>query len=215
MSFVPEIGVLLTFTAAALVLIITPGPDMTLFLGKTLTLGRLAGLVCVAGALTGCIIHSILAAVGISALLAASPTAFFVLKLLGAGYLVWLGVQAIRHGTALNLEETKVVRAPLAAIFGQALTTNMLNPKVVLFFVTFLPQFISMSDPDAAGKLLFLGFYFVVLSIPIGIALVLGASAFQRAMKSSPKAMRAFDWAFAGIMGTFAIKLLAARAIAN
>ncbi|ADZ70438.1 LysE family translocator [Polymorphum gilvum] len=212
LSFLPDLAVIATFTVAALILIVTPGPDMTLFLSKTLTQGRAAGYAAVGGALFGCVLHSLLAAIGISALLAASETAFLVLKVAGAAYLVWLAVQALRHGSALSLDEVAAPRRPLLATWGQALATNLLNPKVVLFFVTFLPQFVSASDPHATGKLLFLGFYFVALSIPIGLGLVAGAGAFARMLKTSPRALRAFDWAFAGIMGTFALKLLTARA---
>lgn len=214
-AFIPDLSVILAFSAAAVVLIITPGPDMTLFLSKTLSQGRAAGFAAVAGALTGCVVHSILAAVGISALLAASQTGFLVLKICGAAYLIWLGFQAIRHGSALNLDASSGRRGSLFGTFTQAIATNLLNPKIVLFFVTFLPQFITVTDPHATGKLLFLGLYFVALSIPAGIALVMSASAFKRLIKSSPKAMRAFDWIFASIMGGFALRLLTAQASSN
>ena len=82
----------------------------------------------------------------------------------------------------------------------------------MLFFVTFLPQFVSASDPNAVSKLLFLGGYFVVLGMPLCLLMVLGAGALSRKLKSSPRVMRVFDWAFAGIMGSFALKLLVAKA---
>ncbi|NBN62416.1 LysE family transporter [Microvirga tunisiensis] len=212
MSFVPETGVLLSFTVAAIVLIFTPGPDMTLQLSKTLMHGRLAGWVCFAGAVAGNVVHTVLAAVGISVLLATSPTAFLVLKVVGAAYLVWLAVEAVRHGSALSIEEGKAPPVPLGKLFGQAVLTNLLNPKVVLFFVTFLPQFVSAGDPAATGKLFFLGMYFVLLTLPFGIGMVAGAGAISRALRTSPRAVRAFDWLFAGVMGAFAAKLLTARA---
>lgn len=212
MSFVPDFAVLASFTLAAIVLIITPGPDMTLQLSKTLVHGRVAGWVCFAGAVAGIVVHTVLAAIGVSVLLATSPSAFLVLKVLGAGYLVWLAFDAIRNGSALSLEEGTAPHVPLRKLFAQAVLTNLLNPKVVLFFVTFLPQFVSATDPAATGKLFFLGLYFVILSLPFGIGMVASAGAISRALKRSPRAVRAFDWLFAGVMGTFAVKLLAARA---
>jgi len=211
-DFIPSLTILAAFTAAALILAITPGPDMTFFMSKTLTQGRKAGIAAVLGASAGLVVHTVLAAIGISALLSASELAFTVLKVVGAAYLIWLAVQAIRNGSSLTLEAVKAGRAPFHRIWLQGLGINILNPKVVLFFVTFLPQFVSANDPYAAGKLLFLGSYFVVLGVPLCLLMVFGASAFARFLKSSPRVMRAFDWAFAGIMGTFALKLLAARA---
>ncbi|MEP0235371.1 LysE family translocator [Roseibium sp.] len=215
MSFLPDLTILIAFTAAAFVLIITPGPDMTLFMGKTLAQGRKAGVAAVLGATTGIIIHSVLAALGVSALLAASETAFSILKVVGAAYLIWLAYQAIRNGSSLTIEQTTVKAQPLARVWLQGLGINLLNPKIAIFFITFLPQFVSPTDPGATGKLLFLGFYFVALGFPACLAMVFGASAFSGFLKASPKAMRAFDWAFAGIMGTFALKLLAAKAASN
>lgn len=215
MSFIPDLTVLIAFTAAACVLIITPGPDMTLFMGKTLAQGRKAGVAAVLGATTGIIIHSVLAALGVSALLAASETAFSILKVVGAAYLIWLAYQAIHNGSSLTIDQTTVKAQPLARVWLQGLGINLLNPKIALFFITFLPQFVSPTDPGATGKLLFLGFYFVALGFPACLAMVFGASAFSSFLKASPKAMRAFDWAFAGIMGTFALKLLAAKAASN
>jgi threonine/homoserine/homoserine lactone efflux protein len=213
MTFVPDLTTLLAFTAAALVLTFTPGPDMTLFMAKTLTQGRKAGIAAVLGATSGLIIHTILAAIGVSALLAASATAFTVLKIVGAAYLIWLAYHSIRNGSSLSIEAA--VQAPKQSLYKvwlHGLGVNILNPKIVLFFVTFLPQFVSASDPNAVSKLMFLGGYFVVLGMPVCMLMVLGASALSRFLKSSPKTMRAFDWAFAGILGSFALKLLVAKA---
>src|SRR5213595_302571 len=104
MTFVPDLNILLAYTAAAVILVITPGPDMTLFLGQTLTGGRARGAAAMLGASTGLIVHTMLAAFGLSALLAASATAFGIVKVAGVAYLVWLAVNALRHGSALTLE---------------------------------------------------------------------------------------------------------------
>ena len=103
--FLPDAGVLLTYSLACVVLFITPGPDMSLFLAKTLAGGRRAGMASMLGAMTGCCVHTLLAALGLSALLAASVTAFTVLKIVGALYLLWLAIEAVRHGSALNVKD--------------------------------------------------------------------------------------------------------------
>ena len=211
MTFLPAPEILLAFTAACLLLILTPGPDMTFFLGQTLTAGRARGLAAMFGACLGLVVHSMLAAFGLSALLVASATAFTVIKIAGAFYLVWLGVLAIRHGSALTLKKGAGRRKTVAQVFLLGIGINLLNPKIVMFFLTFLPQFVSVSDPHAPEKLLFFGLYFIVLSIPICGAMILMAGRFTDAMRRSPRAMRIFDWVFAGVMGTFALRLLFAR----
>jgi threonine/homoserine/homoserine lactone efflux protein len=212
MSFLPSPEILLAFTAASLLLILTPGPDMTLMVGQTLQSGRARGFAALAGATTGLLVHSLLVAFGLSALLVASATAFTIVKVLGVGYLLWLAFQALRHGTALSVSHRKRKPQPLGQVYLMGLTINLLNPKVVMFFLTFLPQFVSASDPDAVYKLLFLGLFFIVLGAPTGAILVLLADRFTAALQSSPRAMRVFDWLFAGLMGAFAVRLLVARA---
>lgn len=211
MSFLPDATVLAAFTLAAIILIITPGPDMTLFISKALTQGRAAGFAAMLGASTGLVVHTLLAAFGLSALLAASPTAFFAVKIVGAAYLVWLAVQAVRRGSALTLEVKRDgPRRGLAQVWLTGLGINLLNPKIVLFFVTFLPQFVTAGDPHARGKLVFLGLYFVALSLPMTGAMIAAAERFSAALKRSPRVMRAMDWTFAGVMGGFALKIMTA-----
>jgi threonine/homoserine/homoserine lactone efflux protein len=208
MSFIPDTPVLAAYTLAALVLFITPGPDMSLFLAKTLAGGRRHGAAAMFGASAGCVVHTALAALGLSALLAASETAFTVLKVVGALYLGWMAYDAIRHGSSLNVREGEAARGSVLKTFLLGVGINLSNPKVVLFFVTFLPQFVSASDPHAAGKMLFLGLYFVALSIPLGLIMILGAERLVGYLKARPKALRAIDWTFGGLFGVFAVKIL-------
>jgi threonine/homoserine/homoserine lactone efflux protein len=209
-TFIPAWSVLLTYTLACVVLFVTPGPDMSLFLARTLTGGRKAGLASMLGAMTGCCVHTLLAALGLSALLAASVTAFTVLKIVGALYLLWLAVDAVRHGSALNLKNEGRVEVSFGRTFLVGLGINLTNPKVVLFFVTFLPQFVQAGDPQAAGKLVFLGLYFVALTAPMAAAMILGAEKVIALLRSRPRVMRAIDYSFAGLFSAFAIKILAA-----
>lgn len=211
MSFLPSPEALVAFTVASLVLALTPGPDMTLFLGQTLTAGRSRGYAAMFGACTGLLIHSMLVAFGLSALLVASVAAFTAIKIVGAIYLVWLGIQAIRHGSSLSIKPGQAKPQSLTKVYLMGLGVNLLNPKIVMFFLTFLPQFVSASDPQAPGKLLFLGLYFTALGVPTCALLILMAERFTGALRRSPRAMRIVDWSFAGIMGAFALRLLFAR----
>jgi threonine/homoserine/homoserine lactone efflux protein len=210
MTFLPDFTVIAAFTAASLLLIVTPGPDMTLFLSQTINGGRARGFASMFGATAGLLVHSMLAAFGLSAILVASATAFTIIKVVGAAYLLWLAVQAIRHGSSLTLRKGKPSRASLHRAFAMGFGVDMLNPKVVMFFLTFLPQFVSASDPDAPAKMLFLGLLYTVLTPIVSAPIILGAERFTAALRSSPRLMRAFDWGFAGLMGAFAAKLLRA-----
>lgn len=209
MSFLPDLPTFLAFCAASLFLALTPGPDMTLFLGRALSAGRRAGLACVAGAMTGIAVHTTLVALGLSALIVASPTAFLVLKIVGAGYLLYLAVQAIRHGSSLSVDRTApITRRGLYADWATGLGVNLLNPKIALFFMTFLPQFVSAADPNVAGKLFFLGFLFVVVSLPVVVALVFTADRLADWLKRHTGVMRLVDYGFAGIFSAFAVRIL-------
>ena len=209
MMFVPDPAVLVAYSVACAILFITPGPDMSLFLAKTIAGGRRAGAAAFLGASTGSLIHTLLAAVGLSALLAASATAFFVLKVVGAVYLVWLAIDAVRSGSTIKFADGKPVQARFWPTYATGLGVNLTNPKIVLFFVTFLPQFVQPGDPDAPAKLLFLGFYFVAFSLPCGFAMILLAERFIGLLRARPQVTRIIDWVFASVFCLFAVKILA------
>jgi threonine/homoserine/homoserine lactone efflux protein len=208
MTFLPDASVLLAYSLACFVLFITPGPDMSLFLAKTVAGGRRHGMAAMLGAMTGCCVHTLLAALGVSALLAASATAFTILKVVGALYLLWLAVDAVRHGSALNLKGQHERPASVRRTFLLGVGINLTNPKIVLFFVTFLPQFVQAHDPHAGGKLLFLGLYFVAFSAPLAALMVLGAERVIALLGGHPRMMRAIDYSFAGLFGAFAVRIL-------
>ncbi|HEX7075633.1 MAG TPA: LysE family translocator [Hyphomicrobiaceae bacterium] len=211
MSFLPDIPTLLAYTAACAVLFLTPGPDMSLFLAKTVSGGRRAGTAAMLGANLGCLVHTLLAAIGLSALLAASATAFALVKLVGAAYLLWLAIDAVRSGSALNLKAQRSAREPFVRTLLLGAGVNLTNPKVVLFFVTFLPQFVRAGDPDAAAKLVFLGVYYVLFSLPFAALMILGAERLLAFLKGRRGVLRAIDWTFAGVFGFFAVHILATQ----
>jgi threonine/homoserine/homoserine lactone efflux protein len=208
MTFIPELSVLATYSLACFILFATPGPDMSLFLARTMSGGRKAGIASMLGASFGCLIHTALAAVGLSAVIAASPNAFLVIKVVGALYLAWLAVDALRNGSALNVRTEGLQETPFLRTFWMGVMINLSNPKVVLFFVTFLPQFVSAADPYAAQKLAFLGVYFLIFTMPLCVLMILGAESVVESLKRQPRIMRMIDYLFAGVFGAFAVKIL-------
>jgi threonine/homoserine/homoserine lactone efflux protein len=208
MTFLPDAATLAAYTVACLILCITPGPDMSLFLQRTISAGRGAGIASTLGASTGLLVHTVLAAVGLSAVIATSPTAFLVLKIIGAAYLAWLAFDAIRNGSSLNVRSEERQSISSTRAFWTGLMINLSNPKVVLFFVTFLPQFVSASDPHAGGKLAFLGVFMVVFTTPITVLMILGAERVVGALKARPRIMRGIDYLFATVFGAFAAKII-------
>jgi threonine/homoserine/homoserine lactone efflux protein len=155
---------MLVFLGAALVIIVIPGPDQALITRNALTGGRAAGLLTMLGGALGLIVHATAAAVGVSALLVASPTAFTVLKVVGVVYLVWMGVQTIRAARQITADNAGIEASasPLGRYMRQGFLCNSLNPKVALFFVTFLPQFLPTSG-GGLGRALLLSALFAAL----------------------------------------------------
>jgi threonine/homoserine/homoserine lactone efflux protein len=212
MTFIPDIATVIQFAVATFIIAITPGPDMTLFVGRALSQGRSAGFACMAGAMTGIIVHTTLVALGLSALIVAAPAAFLALKIGGAGYLVFLAWQAVRKGAAFSPQTKAGPQRSFAQNWLTGLAINLLNPKIILFFMTFLPQFVSAGDPDAPGKLLFLGLLFIPLALPVTIPMVIAADRFAGLLRKSPTVTRVVDYLFAGVFSAFALKILTAQA---
>jgi len=157
------------FVVAVFLLNITPGPDTAYIVGRSVAQGRGAGLMSALGISAGCCIHSLACAFGLTALLAASATAFTVVKFIGAIYLIYLGVRLIFTKPAADapVGEPRGPATPksLRQLFLQGFWTNVLNPKVVLFFVSFFPQFVATGSDHKTFAFLLLGAVFVVMSM--------------------------------------------------
>jgi len=207
MSFLPDLTSFLAYTAASILLFATPGPDMSLFLSRTITSGRAAGVASAVGTNVGCVVQTLLAAFGISALIAASHTGFLLLKISGAGYLLWLAVNAIRSGSSLRVKERGSFEATALKSFFMGIMVDLTNPKVVIFFITFLPQFIVAGEPDVRGKLLFFGLYFTALNTVFSVITVLIAERLVGWLKARPHVLRRIDYTFAGVFALFALKI--------
>jgi threonine/homoserine/homoserine lactone efflux protein len=151
------------FLAAAIILNLTPGADTLYILTRSIAQGPRAGLVSVAGIMSGCVVHVLAAAFGLSLILTTSATAFFLVKWAGAVYLIFLGIRALSSRTpAFETRDTRFSNKDLISIYRQGMVTNMLNPKVALFFLSFLPQFINPAHADGPLPFLALGGTFLV-----------------------------------------------------
>lgn len=180
-----ELSQLLPFLAAALALNLTPGADMTYVIARAATQGRASGLAASLGIAAGSAVHTLLAAVGVSALLQHSETAFLVVKYAGAGYLLYLAWKAIRSGDGAAAMERRLGRVGLWRVFGEGALTNLLNPKVALFILAFLPQFVDPAKGHAALQILLLGTLFNAGGTAVNAAVACSASAAARAIGNS------------------------------
>jgi threonine/homoserine/homoserine lactone efflux protein len=212
MTFIPDLSTILQFAIATVIITLTPGPDMSLFVGRALSSGRAAGFACFFGATTGILIHTTLVALGLSALLIAAPAAFWALKIAGAAYLAWLAFSALRHGSALSPSSEKGPERTLFKHWATGLAINLLNPKIIIFFMAFLPPFITPGDPHASGKLFFLGLLFILIAVPMTVPMIVAADSFSGALKRNPGVTRIIDYLFAGIFSAFAVKILLTEA---
>jgi threonine/homoserine/homoserine lactone efflux protein len=194
------------FLTASLVVIVAPGPDNILVLTRGVAQGRSAALVSAAGASLGLVVHSGFAAVGLSALLAQSAVAFSVVKYVGAAYLIYLGVRALldRGGFAVQRGEGPI---PLRRVFTQAVASNVLNPKIAVFFLAYLPQF---ADPETGGtalQLLALGLVFALLTLAIFSAIAVFSGTVGVWLRARPKFADGLGWLTGGVLILLGLRL--------
>jgi threonine/homoserine/homoserine lactone efflux protein len=162
------------FLVASALLTIAPGPDIVYVLTRGIAQGPRAGIAAAFGFATGCIFHTVLAAVGIAAVIRSSELAFNLVRYAGAAYLVWIGIQALRHRASFSIEGASEARA-LSTIYRQSVIGNVLNPKVTLFFLAFLPQFVNTQAGHVGWQMALLGAVFMVVTVVIFSAVALFA----------------------------------------
>ena len=152
------------FFAASWILIITPGPDMVYVITRGVSQGRRAGIVSAAGVTLGILVHTFFAACGLAIILRTSAMAFLVVKLAGAVYLVYLGIRAFIEKSDFSLTDDKP-KAGMRKVFIQGMLCNVLNPKIALFFLAFLPQFVTPGPVSASIQMMFFGFIFALFGV--------------------------------------------------
>ena len=164
------------FFVASLLLNLTPGNDMIYVASRSLSQGSRAGIISACGIFIGCLVHILAAVLGLSFIIAKSAFVFGIIKFLGAAYLIYLGVKAIMSRTSANKEIENMPRVNKIKLLRQGIITNVLNPKVAIFFLSFLPQFVDPASPSFKLQLFVLGIWFDLQGtlILIGVAWILG-----------------------------------------
>ena len=206
---------LLLFIAAGLLLNLTPGPDVLYVVSHALRAGARAGMVAALGITAGCFVHIFAAAVGVSALMAASATAFALLKWAGAAYLVYVGLRLLRPGpaAAVSLDAAPgLVAQPqdasaYRAIFSRGFWTNALNPKVALFFLAFVPQFITPQMDNKPLAFLLLGLLFNFNGLWVNFGWAAAAAFLARRSGLVQRSLRWLDRAAGALFVGFGIRL--------
>jgi threonine/homoserine/homoserine lactone efflux protein len=198
------------FVAAGLMLNLTPGPDMAYIAARGANGGFRAGVAATLGITAGCMVHTLAAAAGLSALLATSATAFGVVKWCGAAYLLYAGIRllasSLRPGATRGTERT-LTSAPSARIFREAFVINVFNPKVALFFLAFLPQFIDASAPSKALAFITLGCVFNFNSLFVNVPVAWLAAHAGRGVRASVSAKRWLSGAVGALFVALAVRL--------
>jgi threonine/homoserine/homoserine lactone efflux protein len=188
----PDLATLSLFCAATLALLLVPGPAVLFIVSRSVTQGRAAGLVSVLGVHTGSLVHVIAAALGISALLAASATAFTMVKWAGVAYLVWLGARKLLQKGPAEEPADEPVRS-MRRLFWEGVVVNVLNPKTAIFFLAFLPQFTDRSVGPIGPQILLFGLIWIVLGMTSDGAYAMTSSALAGRVRRSPRARRRLD----------------------
>ena len=197
------------FLAASLALALTPGPDMIYVISRALAQGPRAGLISAAGLTLGLAAHTLLAAFGVSVLLRASPTAFVVLKVVGALYLFWIGLQLWRAAPQMDIRAASD-RAGTAALFLQGSLSALLNPKLALFFLAFLPQFVPRNSLTPTQDVLALGLGFALVGITVQAIAGFAAGMLSERLRQSERALRGVFRTSALVMMALGVRLLVA-----
>ncbi|WP_298931169.1 LysE family translocator [uncultured Ramlibacter sp.] len=195
------------FALAALLLVLTPGPNMIYCVSRTLVQGRAAGMVSLAGVLLGFVVHLLAAALGLTALLMAVPLAFDAIKLAGAAYLLWLAWQAVRPGGAAPFEARSLPVDPPATLFRMGFITNVLNPKVAMFYLSFFPQFLHPERGSVLLQSLQLGVVQIGISGAVNALLVLGAAGITAWLSRSRRWLQAQRYVMGSVLALLALRI--------
>lgn len=209
----PSIESLLTFTFAAFLLNLSPGPSNFYIIARTLEQGVSGGLAAVAGLATGSLIHVVAAVLGLSALFNYSPLAYSAIKFIGAGYLIYLGISALRQGMKTNSQQAIELQSTPSQllsqkIFRQSVFVEVSNPKTALFFIALLPQFIDPLAGPAAPQFLLLGLIVTLSAIPCDLFVTFFASRAAEWLKGNTAAQRWQDRISGSILTALGIYVL-------
>jgi len=198
---------LLIFIIAAFGLVITPGPNMIYLISRSISQGKQAGMISLAGVIVGFLFHVIMVSFGLTAILMAVPFAYTFLKWLGVGYLLYLAWSAIKPGSKSVFETTSLKDDSNFKLFQMGFLTNVLNPKIAVFYMSFFPQFIKPEYGNVLLQNFQLGFTQMTVSFSVNLMIVLFASSISTWFSERPTWIKIQKWFMAGILGSLALKL--------
>lgn len=200
---------LLGYLFACMALTIAPGPDNIFVITQGLTRGRKAAIITALGMCSGITVHTTAAALGISAIFYSSAAAFNLVKYAGASYLLYLAWKALRSNASLQLSAEQSL--PATALFRRGFIMNVLNPKVALFFLAFLPQFVTPASGRVPLQMLLLGAVFMLQAVVIFSAIGWFSGTLGRLIAAKPHSARYFDWLTAGVFALLGVRLALAE----
>ena len=177
---------ILGFLSAAILLTLMPGPDILFVLSQSITRGKKAGIIFASGLCSGLVVHTAAVSLGLSLILYNSPVAFTILKFLGAAYLIYLGIKSFLHRRENSLVASTKGGAEYK-LYRKGILMNILNPKVLLFFIAFFPQFVNPETKNPAGELLLLGVLFMIQAMIVFSCVALLADRFSRRFMQNTK----------------------------
>ena len=202
---------LLLFALASLVLVLTPGPNMVYCVSRSLTQGPRAGLLSLGGVVLGFAVHLLAASLGLTALLLAVPLAFDAVRIAGALYLLWMAWQAVKPGGAAPFQARLLPRDGPRKLFAMGFMTNVLNPKVAMFYLSFFPQFLHPERGHWLLQCLALGAIQIAVSGGVNALLVVGAGRVSRFLNRSPRWIAAQRWFMGTVLAALALRVLTER----
>lgn len=202
---IPELWL---FILAAFVLVITPGPNMIYLISRSITQGRKAGMISLTGVVLGFLFHALMVSFGLTAIFMAIPYAYLALKTLGVVYLLWLAFQAIRpSGKSIFEQRTDLKIDKPGKLFTMGFLTNVLNPKIAVFYLSFFPQFIKPEHGAILAQSLQLAMVQMTISFTVNFIIVLSAAKLAGWFGKNPSWLRVQKWFMASVLTGMAVKM--------
>lgn len=203
---------LLIFAAACLALVLTPGPNMIYLISRSIVQGAGAGLTSLGGVVLGFVTHMLLASLGLSAVLLAVPVAYTILKLAGAAYLLWMAWQSVRPGSKSLFEVRQLKHDSGARLFRMGFFTSVLNPKIAVFYLALLPQFVRPEHGSALTQSLLLGFTQILISFNVNLLIFLSAARVAAFFAGRPTWLNVQKYVMGAVLGGLAVRLALEKA---
>lgn len=198
---------LLLFAGAALLMVMTPGPNMIYIISRSICQGKQAGVISLLGVIAGFMVHMLAAAIGLSALFMAVPLAYDLLKLAGAAYLLFLAWQAVKPGARSPFEARRLPDDSPLKLFLMGFMTNVLNPKVAIFYLSIFPQFVSPAHGSVFTQSIMLGLTQILVSFMINLAIVMSAARLAGWFEHNPRWIAFQRYLMGSVLAVLAVRL--------